>query len=356
MPGTTALPRTAITAAALLAIPVSAPERLFSGDEDADRTLYRALAREHHPDRRPGSGEVFKHLGELKAARDRQIGGGTWGGAGRQSLALASGKRLTIRYLRRRTFELGTVLISPRSVTYLLRTQHQGLYAQGVAAIKGLRYANDVMQAEMSRFLPRIELEAETSEGPALVLSRPPDALRLRDVLDHLGGAMDPRHVTWILSTLHNLGAYLQWAQLTHNAIDLDSYFISPRHHSGFLLGGWWYARPIGGTMTHLPASSAGVRRTILPPHGTAARIATRGLDRELIRLAGRTLLGDPGGTRLLRDARIPPALRSWVTSPGDDDGIQDYANWARARDAAWGPRRFVRMDLTPQAIYGEAR
>jgi hypothetical protein len=43
------------------------------------------------------------------------------------------------------------------------------------------------------------------------------------------------------------------------------------------------------------------------------------------------------------------------VTIPGADDGIEDYASWARARDAAFGPRRFVVMDLTPQAIYGGA-
>jgi hypothetical protein len=355
MPITT-VPTTTITAAALLAIPVSAPERLFGGDEEADRRLYRALARKLHPDHGTGNAEVFAHLGALKAARDRQIDGGTWCGAGRRELALASGKRLTIRYLRRRTFELGTLLIGPRSVTYLVRGEHQGLFEQGVAAIRGLGYANDVMRSEMSRFLPRIELEAETREGPALVVARMPDALRLRDVLDHLGGAMDPRHVTWILSTLHNLGAYLQWAGLTHNAIDLDSCFISPHHHSGFLLGGWWYARPAGEAMSHLPAPSAGVWRTITPPHPAAGRSATPRLDRELIRLVGRTLLGDPGGTRLLRDPRIPPALRSWVTTPGDGDGIQDYANWARAREAAFGPRRFVAMDLTPQAIYGEPR
>jgi len=97
------------------------------------------------------------------------------------------------------------------------------------------------------------------------------------------------------------------------------------------------------------------VWKTLLPPHATAAKRATPKLDRELIRLIGRTLLGDPGGTRLLRDPAVPAALARWVTTPGADDGIEDYADWARARDAAFGPRRFVVLDLTPQAIYGGA-
>jgi hypothetical protein len=349
-------PATTFTAAALLAIPLSRPEKLFSGDAEADGKLYRRLAGEFHPDRHPACGEVFKHLAALKAARDRQIRDDTWCGAGIQSLATASGKRLRIRYLRRYAFELGTLLIGSRSITYLFRSEHHALYEQGVRAIKGLRYADDAMRDGMARLLPRIELEVETSEGPALVIARMPDVVRLRDVLDHLGGTMDSRHVTWILSALHNTGAYLQWAGLTHNAIDLDSFFISPLHHSGHLLGGWWYARRAGETMTHLPGTSAGVWRTILPAHVTAARKAAPALDRELIRLAARTLLGDPGGTRLLRDAAIPEALRRWVTSPGDDDGIQDYASWTRARSAAYGRRRFIEMSVTPQAIYGGAR
>lgn len=345
-----------ITAASLLGIPAASPERLFSGDEDADRRLYRALANGFHPDRHPAYGEVFKHLVALKAARDAQVGTDSWCGAGRIELALTSGKRLRIRFLRRHPFELGTVLISPRSVTWLFREEHRALYAQGVAAIQGLRYANETMRAGVSRFLPRVELRAETREVPALVVARPADIVRLRDALDHLGGRMDPRHVAWILGALHDLGAYLQWYGLTHNAIDLDSCFISPRHHAAFLLGGWWYARPAGERMTHLPASSARVWRTILPPRATAARTATPALDRELIRLAARTLLGDPGGTCLLRDSAIPPALGRWVTTPGDDDGIADYAGWERARKAAFGPRRFVEMDLSPRAVYGDFR
>jgi hypothetical protein len=343
-----------ITAEALLAIPPWQPERLFSGDDDADGRLYRMLALGFHPDRHPAAAQAFKHLSELKAARDRAIDTGTWRGAGVQALALGSGKRLNIRFLRRNEFELGTLLISRRSITYLFREEHRALYAQALRTIKGFRAASRDMWEEVEKFLPHVQLEAETAAGPALVITRAPDVVRLRDALDHLGGRMDPRHVAWILGTLHNAAAYLQWAGLTHNAIDLDNYFISPTSHSGLLLGGWWYARLAGETMTHLPASSAKVWKSITPAHEAAARTATPRLDREMIRLIGRTLLGDPGGTRLLRDATVPHALRQWLTTPGADDGIEDYANWARARDAAFGPRKFVVMDLAPREMYGD--
>ncbi|HET7233808.1 MAG TPA: hypothetical protein VFJ16_27605 [Longimicrobium sp.] len=342
-----------VTPDVLLAIPANRPDQLFSGDEEADRKLYWALALAYHPDRHPGRAEAFKHLGELKAQRDRQIAEHRWPGAGIRELKLAGGKRLRIRYLRNVPFELGNALIATHSVTYLLREEHRALYQHAVRTIRHLPFENDAMRAEARRFLPHIELEAETSAGPALVLRKPPHAARLRDVLDHLGGRVNPRHVAWILSTLHNVGAYLSWAGLTHNAISLETVFVSPAHHSGMLLGGWWYARPAGERIAHLPGPSADLWQSILPHHLTAAGRATPRLDRELIRLAGRTLLGDAGGMRLLRDPAIPRALRTWVTSPGDDDGIVDYANWARTREAAFGPRKFVVMDLTPREIYG---
>lgn len=342
-----------MTAESLLAIPAFQPERLFSGDDEADRRLYRTLALGLHPDRHPHHAEAFKHLGELKAARDRQIAQNTWRGAGVQALVLHGGRRLNIRYLRRHAFELGTQLISPRSITWLFRPEHQALHAHALRTIRGFRYADEAMRQEMERFLPRVQLEAQTDAGAALVITRPPDVVRLRDALDHLGGRMDPRHVAWILSGLHNLGAWLQWAGLTHNAIDLDNYFISPASHAGLLLGGWWYARRTGETMTHLPGGSAAVWKTLVPSAAAAETTATPRLDRELVRRIGRSLLGDPGGTRLLRDASIPQALRRWVTTPGADDGIEDYANWARAREAAFGRRRFVVMDLTPREMYG---
>jgi hypothetical protein len=355
MTATRTEPARTITAAHLLTIPASRPEKLFTGDDDEDRRIYRRLAMDFHPDRGGGLAEAFKRLGELKDARDQMVAAGTWCGAGVQRLEMESGKRLVIRYLRRYPFELGTLLVSPRSVTWLLRDEHRPLFDHAVHTIRGLPYAGERMRREAARFLPRIELEARTAEGPALVMARSPDLVRLRDVLEHLGGRMDPRHAAWILSTLHNLGAYLHWAGLTHNAIDLDSWFVSPRHHSGALLGGWWYARPVGGTMTHLPAASARVWKAVAPPCAAASKRAAPVLDRELVRVIGRALLGDPGGTRLLRDPAVPAALRRWVTTPGDDDGIREYASWARTLDAAFGPRRFVEMDLTPREIYGES-
>lgn len=342
-----------LTADALLAIPAVQPEKLFSGDDEADKKLYRWLALSFHPDRHPAHAEAFKHLGELKAARDRQIAADTWRGRGVKALVLEDGRRLRIRFLRRHAFELGTVLIGTHSVAYLVRPEHRALCAHAVRAIRGFRYANDAMRKEMERFLPRIQLHAETAAGPVLIIHKTPDVVRLRDALDHLGGRMDPRHVGWILSSLHNLGAWLHWAGLTHNAIDLDTYFISPGAHTGMLLGGWWYARPAGERMSHLPGSSARVWKTIAPFHAVASREATPRLDREMIRLVGRSLLGDPGGTRLLRDATVPKALRTWVTTPGAEDGIEDYAGWERARKAAFGRRRFVEMDLTPREMYG---
>jgi hypothetical protein len=342
-----------ISPKALLAIPSDRPERLFSGDDAADRVLYRRLAREVHPDLHPEHAKLFKHLSELRRARDARISAGTWNGGGVHEIQLRGGKRLRVRFRRRVPFELGTLLIGRNSLTYLVREEHGSLFEAGVARMEGFRYADVAMRKEMSRVLPTIQMEDEAEDGHVLVLAKTPDVVRLRDVLDHHGGCMDPRHVAWILSTLHNMGAYLHWAGLTHNALDLDTYFISPQNHSGLLLGGWWYAREVGEPVSQLPATSAALWKSALPAAATRVRRATPLLDRELVRNLGRCLLGDPGGSRLLRDSAVPRALAEWLTTPGDPDGIRDYHDWAQVRARALGPRKFVSMDVTPDAVYG---
>jgi hypothetical protein len=75
-------------------------------------------------------------------------------------------------------------------------------------------------------------------------------------------------------------------------------------------------------------------------------------VDLELIRLTAREILGDVGGTGLLRRKDIPRQMTLWTMTPPAEDGVADYASWERARDAAFGRRRFVEMKIPPQTVY----
>ena len=136
-----------------------------------------------------------------------------------------------------------------------------------------------------------------------------PDAVLLEDLLDHFGGAIDARHVGWIVNRLHNLACYFDYAGIVHHDIGPRTFFVSPRFHSGLLLGGWWYARLQGESIRALPDRTL----RIAPPDVIRSRRADKRVDLELIRQTGRELLGAARGMGANGDGKIPPAMARWI-------------------------------------------
>jgi len=175
-----------------------------------------------------------------------------------------------------------------------------------------------------------------------MVVRKAPDLVRLQDLLDHLGGRLDPRHVAWVVSTLLNLACYLGWAELTHNALSLDTYFVSPPGHRGALLGGWWYAKPAGARPDALPAPTA----LCCPPDILREKRADGRTDLELVRAIGRALLGD---------AAAPPLLLEWLRPPTAGDPVADYRRWSETvLPASFGTGRIAQLDIAASDLYQE--
>jgi hypothetical protein len=333
-----------LSAAAILAIPADEPERLFPKDADALKKSFRKLAMRWHPDRctEGSAAAVFAHLELLRGKGEEKLAEGTWQTPGLLELTATNGKAYEIRYGQRSTFELGTQYTSTAQVVYVVDKAYADLFKNGVAAIKGLKFAHDGMRKEMARNLPVIKAEIETKDAHVLVLEKAPDMIRLRDLLEQTGGAMDPKHVAWTLSNLYNVACYLRFNQLTHNDLSLDTVFVSPEHHGGTVLGGWWYATACKSKLKALPTRS--VERApsdVLRSHKADARV-----DLELIRAIGRELLGDPLGTRLSWSKEVPKAFATWLRAPASADALADYKAWhGHVLPGSFGPRRFVKWD-----------
>jgi hypothetical protein len=75
------------------------------------------------------------------------------------------------------------------------------------------------------------------------------------------------------------------------------------------------------------------------------------GIDPALVRLTIREALGDPAGTRLAGDPTFPNPFALWLLMPGADNAQADFRAWEQARDAAFGPRRFIQWDFDPAAL-----
>jgi hypothetical protein len=340
-----------LTADQILAIPATEPERLFSGDPAAARREYRELASTWHPDRNHDAmaGAVFDHVAGLYRQAEARLASGTWIVPGLLTLTAVNGQAYTVRYRRRRSFELGEMFIGRGMVTYVLAGEYGDLWQHATRTISGFRFAGPAMRAEVARYLPEQVGAFKTPGAAVLVVKKAAKHVLLRDMLEHLGGTLAAEHVAWILSSLLNLACYLHYAGLTHNAISLDTYFVAPSDHSGALLGGWWYAADCGARLTALPAPSLHV----LPPDMLAVKRADSRLDLDLIRSVGWALLGDERGVSLGRAPEVPAPLRDWLRLASSGDAVQEYDHWQRrVLIESFGPRRFVPLHVSADAIY----
>lgn len=338
------------SAAAILGIPASRPELLFTGDEADAHLLYHRLAAKWHPDRNraPEATGVFQHIVALHAAAKQRMAAGCWRPyKGERLLTARDGRQLRIKHHARLPFELGELLIGSTLAAFLVAPDAADLYASALRILDHHPFASGRMRRQILPCLPRIRAALQGAEHCALVVEKPDDMVLLKDLVEHLGGTLPVRHVAWIVSRLCNLTCYLQWARLTHNAIAPDTVFVSPRRHAIALLGGWWYAARAGERLTALP------QRTVdtVPRDIVDAKVADPRCDLELVRATGRELLGDASGVRLKRQPAVPQAMADWLTHPSSGSALSDYRLWCAALNRM-GPRRFARLDLTPAEIY----
>lgn len=326
------------------------PGDLFSKDTIKIKEELRRLLKLWHPDvnHDPISAEVFNHIYELYHLGISQLESGKWETPGLLEIGTNS-NQFRVKYKKHFEFELGDCYIGDYIITYLIDKSYEDLFNNGRLTVNNFKYSSDRMKVEVMRYLPKPIRCFEIENKLGWVFEKTPDILSLRDVLNCYGGKLDPRHVAWIMSTLHNITCYLEYAGLSHNDISLDTYFISPKYHSGALLGGWWYATREGERLIAVPNRTYQFMST----ETKASKIAFTKTDLELIRAIGRELLGDSTGIRLNQIEGIPKPLISWLQLPSPTySAIKDYSLWQKVLTDSFGPRKFVKMELTSNELY----
>jgi hypothetical protein len=341
-----------ITAPMILAIPEDEPERLFS-EPDSVTDEFRAAARQLHPDKPSGDADAFARLNALHRAAQDKIKNGVWLTPGRLEIRGTDGKTRIIRYRKDFDAGVGRGYLGRTLLTYVLPIELADLANDArltLDKIAAASYPSARIKHDLQHREPRLKHVFHTQDGRSvLVLDKPETVFRLRDVLDHWGGRLDPLHVAWIMSEMHHLTCWLDFLQLTHNDLSLDSVFICPAQHTAMVLGGWWFAVPAGARMQRVQQS----RTLNNAPRGVLdSKQASIRTDLSLIRLLGRELLGDESGASLASDARVPPALANWLRIATTGDAREDYRLWQDTLTAAFGERRFTKLDLDFSTIY----
>lgn len=325
---------------------IEKPEELFPGDLDEAKKVFLTLAKRWHPDNQDGDAGVMAVVNDLYDKAVTLIKDGRWAGKSSMTVVLESKRNVKFRYLTSRPFELGHTYIGDTHVSSILNSE----FSEMVENAESLKfdYASERMEQEMKKYLPRDTQSYKLEDSRILFKgTKTPDLLCLRDVSNHYGGKLPPKHVAWIGSGLHNLACYLQWSRLVHSNISLDSVFIDPQMHHVALLDGWWYTTKSGSKITHLPERSV----QFLPFHSKVWRVSDCLIDQELIRATIRELLGDIWGRKL----KEPAPLVKWVKNPAEGDAVELYKQWHSVLEETFGKRRFVEMKLTSKDVYGKS-
>jgi hypothetical protein len=240
------------------------------------------------------------------------------------------------------------MFVCENCVAFVIRKEFEKLAGQ-INILDHMRFAGKRMEDEIKPYLPRVTMVRRGEAGETVVVAdRHADLFLLKDVLKYFDGKVPPKHVAWILNTLYNLCCYFSYTGITHNSIMLDTYFINPKQHSGSLLGGWWYAIPRHDPIVMVPAQIY----SILPVKVKNSKRSSVETDLESVKLIGRQLLGDPSGMKLSDDKNVPEPMIQFLRDISSNDAVSEYKRWGEALKASFGPRRFVEMQIDPNAFY----
>ena len=334
---------TLLDASVLLATPPSRAREIFGGDAPARRSLYRRLVSRWHPDHNPDprAHEVFIHLSQLFQAIDEDSSGLTF--------QAEDGRTFAFQPQAQGSFELGQWYRGKGSLVYLTDPGSRLAHENFTARVRGLSYANAAMEKQIKPCMPHLHSVQKGPKGQIIVLKRDPEGICLADLIQYLQTKsllVEPRHVGWILGSLHHLACYLETQRIAHHGITTGNVWINPTLHRTELLGGWFHSLPFDQPISAIPATVA----RHAPRSYLDARIATGRLDQESIRGIGRALLGDASGMRM--DPSTPSALIDALRLPAHGSAIEEYRRWQQALLASFGPPKFVEMKLSYRDIY----
>jgi hypothetical protein len=331
-----------LDAAEIMRLRVSEAALLFPGDADMVARRYRRLARLWHPDHNPApeAAGVFAHVAELHAAACRALKPPA---PKEQLFHTRDGRSFRFAWLTRHVTDCGELMVGNRHVVHIVSAEAGDLARS--AAGRTFPFAHDAMRGQFEPLLPRRVALLETDQGTVFVHAKSPDQVLLADLMKL--GPVEPRHAAWMTTRLMNLACYLQYAGIVHGAIDRHCVLVSPRHHKVSLTGPLLCAGLMNGRPGALP------ERTLaeLPRLEAPDAVCDGGVDPALVRLTIREALGDPAGTRLAGDPTFPNPFALWLLMPGADNAQADFRAWEQARDAAFGPRRFIQWDFDPAAL-----
>ena len=318
---------------------------LFPYGEDEVKSKYKKLVKEWHPDtnNNPDAINVFTKITALYNKALELLEKGQWEKTNYILISKNNGKKIALNYDTYFDFELGTCYVSKTKIVYILRSDKEKYYDNAILRINNLRYKDNRMKDDLSRFLPKIYQTFKTTNGEyGIVFDKAENVYPLKNVYEYFGERIDDRHVAWIISRLCNLTCYLKFSGLVHNGININNCFVSPKDHSILLIGGWWYT-------TKEEENMIGTTKDIFSIMSVSSKGSKKSsslTDLESVKLLGRQLLGETNCRKLSLDRSIPKPFINFLVGGSGNDSYEEFAKWDKALEASYGKRKFINMEI----------
>jgi hypothetical protein len=341
---------TTLTAEYILKIPKDKPEKLFTYDSYIRES--KVLLKIWHPDvcDHTDADKVTAHINVLVKVAKEKIAKNNWS-INAVFEFISDGTTYRMKYKKHHSFELGDMYIGDTKVIYIIKDEYKKLSDNAINIIANLRYASDKMKQEFQKYVPHYLTYYTANCGQVIVINKTKDLLLLHDVIEHYENHIIPKkHAMWVISSLYNISAFLEFNKITHNAISPMTVFISPEFHSVTLLGGWWYTRKNGEKLLGIPGSLM----SLFPKSVIESKLAESKCDRLLIKGTAIKCLGDDTmtGSKLLSSKELPSALVHWLRQPSNKTAVDEYKAWMQILIDTMGPRKFIDLQLTVNDIY----
>lgn len=344
-----------MTVKELLAI--KKPGDLYSFDEKKRKEEYKKLIKEYHPDdiedkktkTKQEQKEAFEQVVKLYQQAQELAKKGRWEKTNYIRLQKTDGKSVECFYLTSWNFELGTCYVCRRHILYLIDSDKKKFYEKAISLLSHLPYQDTLLKKEFAPFFPKLADFYETMDGfLGIVLEKETEVYPLNCLIDYFDGKIPVKHIAWIISRLSNLACYFNIHKLVHNGITIHNCFVSPKNHTIYLYGGWWYMAEEGEHLT-------GITKEIyelMPIKAKTEQFAAIITDLESIKQLGRKLCGEANINKFRCLDFVPDGMKDFLTAGSSEDAIEEFEKWEIALKQSFGPRKFIPLSVTETEIY----